>query len=363
MKNMELIFKLLLWGIIMMTLQECTTYRILKSWGPPRVGDYNRFPCYTLNHSRDSIGELPTKIDSSIYIDIQKELKSSRTNCFIVMKDDTIRYTYFDKKKDSIRQHNLFSITKSMVSALVGIAIEENMINSIYDTVGLYLGDKYPRLSSIKIIDLMDMKAGFEMTFKSLTKVYYGYNMSNIIKKAIPNPELVGKFAYSNISVQVLSEIISKATNMPVEEYFERKLWKHLLSKYDASWSWDSKRSKTARSFGGISMSPYDVIKFGQLYLHKGLYNHKQVVPSTWVDFTLKRRNKNVNESDGDDYNLLWRSLSDHEIYAKGFRGQYLYLNYDTNMIILRLGHKEGKTDWIDNFKKLSTYNSQTLKL
>lgn len=333
---------------------SCVYYRAIASHGP-KVGDMNRYPLCELPPAL-AIEQIPVEVhlDTCYSLFGKDFFEKTKTRAFLIMKNDTIRFSYFEQGVESKEQTDLFSITKSVLSALVGIAIEEHFISSLEDSVSLYLGNRYPQFSNIRIIDLMDMRAGIGENFNMLIRLYYGRNLSALLRNVKKNSALEGYYLYSNASAQLLTEVLEVATGVSVITYFREKLWNKMGMQYKGSWSYDSSRSLKARGFCGLNMSPLDLLKFGRLYLYEGKYNGQQLISEKWIDFTRTIRNKNINPKDGHDYNVMWRNISDHEIFAKGLLGQYLYVNWEKQLIIVRLGYKEGKTDWIKIFQMLA---------
>ncbi|MEG1585800.1 MAG: serine hydrolase [Bacteroidales bacterium] len=333
----------------------CVYFKAITSRGPG-IGDMNRYPLCTLSPAlKFDQTQIAERLDTTTYSFLTNDFfDKTKTRAFLILKEDTIRFSYFEKGVDQNEQTDLFSITKSVLSALVGIAVEENLIHSIEDSVGRYLGNRYPLFSNTRIIDLMDMRAGIDEKFILLVRLYYGRNLPALLGHIEKDPLRVGTYTYSNASAQLLSEVLEGATGISVITYFKEKLWNNLGMQHKGSWSYDSSRSLTARGFCGLNMSAFDLLKFGCLYLHNGTYNGRKLISPEWILFTRTIRNKNTSLQDGWDYNLFWRNVSNHEIFAKGLLGQFLYVNWDKNTVIIRLGYKEGKTDWVRIFQEVS---------
>ena len=99
-----------------------------------------------------------------------------------------------------------------------------------------------------------------------------------------------------------------------------------------------------------IGATARDLSKFGLLYLHKGAFKNKQIVPRKWVERSLKVETE---EGSAPEYQLGWWLTEDNRNYfqAEGLFGQYIHVNPDTNTVIVRLGKSRGyltREDWID---------------
>jgi CubicO group peptidase (beta-lactamase class C family) len=158
-------------------------------------------------------------------------LGSSQTTAFLIIKDDQLIYeNYFNGYgRDSISTS--FSVAKSFVSALIGIAIDEGLIDSIDDPITKYipeLENKDSRYSAIAIENLLSMTSGLryveeDTPFSDDTKTYYDPNLRSVALSAVIEEEPGKTFHYNNYNFLLLGIILKRTTGMPVAKYMEEK--------------------------------------------------------------------------------------------------------------------------------------------
>ena len=187
---------------------------------------------------------------------------------------------------DLRRPANMKSASKSVISALVGIAIEKGYIESVDDPIIKYFPDYISdQINSdkqlITIENLLTMQSGLETTSN---RNYGKWVLSeNWVEFAINQP-LVAKpgtrMLYSTGSTHILSAILTRASGIDTKAFAQ----KHLVSKLGYSMSYWSKDPQGIY-FGGndMEMTPRQMLAFGELYLNKGIYDGQQIIPLEWI--------------------------------------------------------------------------------
>ena len=119
---------------------------------------------------------------------------------------------------------------------------------------------------------------------------------------------------------------------------------------YPSSWSVDSKKHQTEKAFCCLNARARDFAKLGRLFLNDGNWNGQQIVSKKWVDETTNFTEKGYHYQ-------WWREPSKKydDFYAQGILGQYVYVNRDTNTIIVRLGKKYGSVYWERLFRVIAS--------
>ena len=225
---------------------------------------------------------------------------------------------------------NIKSASKSIISALVGIAIEEGHLEGLDQRVAPFFpalipDDADPRLREITIGNLLSMQAGLEPT----SGRNYGQWVTsrNWVRFALTRPfadDPGGRMQYSTGSSHLLSAILTQATGMSTLEYARSRLARPLGIEL-AAWP----RDPQGVYFGGNDMylRPADLLKFGELYRNGGRHDGAQIVPEEWIRQSWVRRTSS--RYNGHGYGLGWwmRSAHGHDIYfAWGYGGQYAFL-------------------------------------
>ena len=221
--------------------------------------------------------ELPKEFeyDDNIFNTI-KYIDSSYTQGFLVLQNDSISHEsyYLGQKQDT--RHISWSVAKSFVSALMGIAIEEGYIKSIEDNVEKYL----PELSSsgysgVKIRELLQMSSGikFDETYSDslsdINRYWRGFVLGDSQDKfaaILKNDITPGTFNhYVSINTHILGMIIVRTTGKSLTEYLEEKIWKKIGMEHNGYWLVDGYGMEMA--LGGLNATVRDYAKMGKLFL------------------------------------------------------------------------------------------------
>lgn len=280
-------------------------------------------------------------------------IDSSDTQGFIFIQNDTIQYeNYWRGQRDDI-QHISWSVAKSYISALFGIAIEEGFIKSINQTVDEYLPEmKGSGYEGVKIKDVLQMSSGirFDETYSDpqsdIQRYWRGFvsgESQDEFASTLINETTSGTYnKYVSIDTHVLGMIIVRATGNSLTDYLQEKLWKPLGAEFDAYWLADGKGMEMAN--GGLNACLRDYAKLGRLYLNNGNWNGSQIVPAAWCEASTSSIEEHLqpgskNSSDpGMGYGYQWwiPDGDEGEFMAIGVFNQHIYINPTTNTIIVK---------------------------
>ena len=289
--------------------------------------------------------------NKSLTADQEMDLEKYKTVAFLVIRD---REIVFEKYWDSYSAASMsvgFSVTKSIMSLLVGIAIDEGYIKSVEQGVGDFIPEyKADDLKYIKIRHLLQMGSGlnwkdsYRNPFGNTAKSYYGNDLKSMVFSLKPEQKPDLNFAYKNGNTQLLAFVLEKAVGMSVSAYASLKLWKPLGAKRDAYWSLDEVKG-IEKAFCGFNTTARDFARFGQLVLNKGKWDGRQLLSEKYLNEALSPASHLIDKN-GDPvsyYGYQWW-LSRHEgmeVYSmRGYKGQYVIIIPEKNLVIVRLGHK-----------------------
>jgi CubicO group peptidase (beta-lactamase class C family) len=204
-----------------------------------------------------------------------------------------VRVTFTREKR-----HTLRSMTKSVVSSLVGIAVGSGAISTI-DTA---VYDFFPELASLRTAErqqvairhALDMTSGLgwdeSIPYTDPLNDEIRMNESeDPMRFVLDRPTVAApgtKWNYSGGSTQVLADIVERATGQPIQDYARSRLWGPLGIK-DVEWT--TIRSKKVSAPAGLRLRPRDQAKLGMVYADGGRWNSRQVLPAEWVNETLQR--------------------------------------------------------------------------
>jgi CubicO group peptidase (beta-lactamase class C family) len=245
---------------------------------------------------------------------------------------------YFNGTRAS-RPANVKSVSKSVISALVGIAIDRGHIGSVREPIGEYFNDllRDPSDASkraITIEDLLTMRSGLEST----SSRNYGawVNSRHWVRYVLSRPLLDtpgSSMEYSTGNTHLLSAILAKATGKSTWQFAQEVLAKPLGFSL-ARWPQDPQ----GIYFGGneMVMTSRQMVAFGELYLNRGRVGGRQVVPESWVDDSFVRRGKSDYSEQMYGYGWWIRQLAGQQaFYAWGFGGQYIFVVPAAELVVV----------------------------
>ncbi|HCN82504.1 MAG TPA: serine hydrolase, partial [Sphingobacteriaceae bacterium] len=272
----------------------------------PDGNDYKRWPAKIIPASTNPItltrdtsmnlGHWITTDDFSIYsnkITLNELASSYGTTSLLIIRNDTLVYEHYTKGYSENTIMPSFSIAKSFVSALVGISIDEGRIQSIDQSICDFLPElKKNGLEEVKISNLLNQTSGIAFSRglnpgSDRSQNYYGRDLRADILEIKPEEKPGLHYRYSDTNTQLLGMILERANHISLSDLLYNKLWEPMGMQYDASWSIDNNKSTAIeKAFCGINARSIDFAKLGQLYLHEGYLNGKQILPVQWVKST-----------------------------------------------------------------------------
>jgi CubicO group peptidase (beta-lactamase class C family) len=278
-----------------------------------------------------------------------KELEKNKSVAFLVIKDDSIRYEQYWDHYDQSSLSNSFSMAKSFVSVLIGVALDEGKIKSLDEPVGNYIPHfKEGANAELTIRQLLMMSSGlnwnesYSSLFSVTTEAYYGTDLAKLVNNMKVVSPRGKKFDYMSGNTLVLGMIVEKATGMKLAEYASEKLWKPMGAVHAAEWSLDHKDG-IEKSFCCFYSNARDFARFGKLYLDSGMWNGKQLVSKQYVRESLTPAQLDFTGNELNCYGYQWwitEERGHHIFYCRGLNGQYIVVIPDQKIIFVRLGNK-----------------------
>ena len=361
--------------LLLLAFTSCTFARIVK-YGPSGTDDYKIFPSRKLTASATPFmfqeapndSRMPRKINfgKKKDVDLEEFLKSSNTLAFLVIKDDIIIYERYYNGHNEKAVSMSFSMAKSFLSILIGCAIEDGYLKSVDQPIT----DFVPELAKngfdkVSIKHLLQMTSGMnymesDNPFGRHPRFYYTENLGEELLKLKMKEKPGTHFKYKSGDNQLLGLVLARALKpKTITQYMQEKIWEPLGMESEGLYSLD-REGGLEKTFCCISAIARDFAKFGRLYLNKGNWNGKQIVPERWVDMSTE-----IDETQGSVwyYQYQWWIISKDkgDYMASGHLGQYLYVNPSQKLIALRLGINRGKTK-PDQWKQLFAILADTIK-
>ncbi|MDG1849550.1 MAG: serine hydrolase [Flavobacteriales bacterium] len=293
--------------------------------------------------------------------DFRARLEENESIAFTVIQDDSIRYEEYWGVGSKKSRTNSFSAGKSIVSILIGIAVEEGAIDSIHqkviDFIPEYKNKKYPYNSEVTIEHLLSMNSGMDWDegyvnpLGITAEAYFTERLKDLMFEINFTEKPGTKWNYQSGNTQVLGILLERATGVSLSEYASEKLWKPLQATDDAEWMLDQENG-TEKAYCCFNSNALDFARFGHLYLNNGKWKGQQIVDSSYVAASLK---SGLNEQYGYSW-WLYNTEYKYPVFCMiGINGQYVINIPELNLVAVRLGHKEeGKYN--DQHKDLIYY-------
>lgn len=378
---MFLVFSILC--IVTMCLYSSTFLsRVLTHWDSS-VTDYQIFPQSLIEKSENPYvyqKDIQFSLDNMMIhsskkqISLSKFIEQSDTTSFIMVQNDQIIYEKYANGYDENSIYTSFSMAKSVVSLLIGKAVEEKYIASITQPISDYIEEfRNLEIGKTTIEDLLLMRSNIVynedkfLWFGDDSLTYWSPDLRKLsLSHRAVTDAYQGKFHYNNYHPLLLGIILERSTGVSVSTYFEQKIWQKIGAEYAASWSLDSEKSHFEKMESGINFCATDFLKIGSMVLHDGYWNETQIIHKDWLDrstlceFPLdtKEYENSFLEGKNIGYQYSWYSTpsdsSNYDRFAWGKSDQILYISPIHNLVILRTGKTDGGiSNWIDVIKEI----------
>lgn len=279
----------------------------------------------------------PPAADTLLFAEAERRAVAlPRLRGLLVAQDDVVVAERFRPGAGADRPTNIKSASKSVLSALVGIAIAEGHLRGVDQPVAEILPEYFgagtdPRKRAITIGHLLSMRSGLQSTS------FGGYGAwvesRDWVRDALARPmedEPGGRMIYSTGNTHLLSAVLTRATGTSTHAYAVRALGEPLGIRIPR---WQ--RDPRGIYFGGNDMylTPRAMLRFGELYRNGGVRAGRQIVPRAWIETSMRPRG--TSGYSGFDYGYGWwlRRSGAHDVFfAWGYGGQFIFVVPDLGM-------------------------------
>lgn len=355
----------------------CSTYvRRLVTLRTIDVEDYRYLPSRSIAASPQP-SPLPMALDRSWITRMPLEVQNGRltteaeldafmssrgTTALLVVHDGRLideRY-YHGYTRDSL--FKTFSISKSVLSALVGIAQAEGVLR-ISDPLSAHIDFKdNGALAAVTLEQLADNVSGFQYRrgnapWKEQPRMYYTADVRAFLErtKLVRTPGT--KFEAEELSPLLLGYALERALlrkypGMTLSRYAEERLWQPMGAAHAALWNVDRETDGLEKTESGFAARAVDMARFGLLYLNGGAVGGRQVIPREWVSATVTPPAANAPNNLGDSFHrkLWWGVIKPQRVqidfYANGHFGQRVYVSPDKRLVLVRMGKDSAGVNW-----------------
>lgn len=285
-------------------------------------------------------------------IDTARFLAEVETTGLLVFKDDRLVHEDYWLGNDATTQTVSWSVVKSFVSALMGIAIHEGAIRSLEDSVTRYVpelaGSGY---DGVRIKDVLQMSSGIrwnedysdpEADINVFGRVFRrGESLDAFAARCVRGREPGTYNLYNSTDTHVIGMVLRHATGRSLAEYLKEKLWDPIGAGADAFWIVDDKGAEMAG--GGLNAVLRDYARLGLLYLNGGIWNGTQIVPEAWVKASVTPDAPHLMPGPRPSallpsgYGYQWWVPDDSGVYsAIGIYNQYVYVDPKARVVIAK---------------------------
>ena len=270
----------------------------------------------------------------------------SQTQALIVQKQGRIIYQRYSPDADDGRAINAMSMAKAIVAILIGVAIDEGLINSEQDPISMYLPQiTHPPEDPITLRDLLRHTSGIESAFKDIAATLKGNPLITPLSEISFNGDR--SFRYDNINYHLLSLVLKKLYKKPLNQLIENKLWEPLKLE----------EASVINTAGYCCMfaTARSWLEIGRLFLNPN--NH--IVSSGWIEkmvedsvipewFFVQATGKSVGNTYG--YHIYGGLPGSPEVFwIEGLGLQLVMVNPQTETLIVRLGGIPSALDIFSN--------------
>jgi len=295
--------------------------------------------------------------------DLDDYLSRNRTTGLLILKGDTIlveRYQY-DRKPD--QRMTSYSMAKTIVAMLVGVALAEGKVQSLDDRAEKYaVALKSTPYGETSIRHLLTMSSGVRFT-----EIYSGTDDVWTLSRLSLLGESDGgaatltpfrtrdrapgeRFSYSSAETQVLGLVLRAATGQPLAEYLSEKIWRPMGAEADASWNIDKGGYEVA--YIGVNATLRDYARFGMLLANDGTLDGHPIIPAGWVREATTPPGKPFEPGQtrsffGYGYQTWILPGAERQFALRGLRGQWVFVDSKSKLVMAHTAARDvGDAGW-----------------
>lgn len=274
----------------------------------------------------------------------------------VVRKDGKVQYEKYFQECDADSRIHIYSVTKSIISILVGIARDQGYIKSVDQKVldffpGYTVKKREKTIQNVTLEHLLTMTAPYKYKFAPYIKYFTSENWVTFALDRLGGKGQIGEFRYAPlIGPDILSGVLAQATGQTVFDFATQNLFRPLGITVEGNISFESKEEQMAFNKAtdisgwvcdpqgintagwGLTLSVRDMAKLGQLYLDGGLWEGKRIVSADWV---CESTTEHSRFPDMDlPYGYLWWLEQGTGYSAMGDGGNVIYVNTKKNLVV-----------------------------
>lgn len=286
---------------------------------------------------------------------------------FVVAWGDSLIYEEYWNGHSQEKVSNSFSMGKSVIALLIGVALDEGAIQSLDEPVANYLEEFKDEKKNITIRHVLTMTTGLSWSesyvspFCDVAELYYDTDARDLALNRREIEEEPGKyFRYKSGDTQVLMYILEAATGKKLSDYATEKLWNPMGAENDGYWSLVDGKDSEEKAFCCLYATNRDFLRFGKLVNNYGNWNGEQLVSEAYIkEFMSLAPSLNPDGTPNHRYGFqywIYTGMDFHVSYFRGMRGQYIISIPEKELVIVRTGSATQP-----NFENSSTEKNDAL--
>lgn len=306
----------------------------------------------------DALGSKPSPLPQQFaykdgMLNVQDWLTESSTTALVVMQGNDITFEQYYQGTDQFDQRISWSMAKSFLSAIFGVAVSDGLIADlnvpVTDYVPALIGSGY---DGVTIKNVLQMSSGiyfdedygkFGSDINRFGRVMaLGGSFDEFATSLNSGREQGSYMSYVSIDTHVIGMVLRAATGQSIADYFNDKLWSKLNTERDAIYITDSNGEPMV--LGGLNLISRDYLRMGKLYRDFGNLNGQQIIPAQWIEDSITPdaahlmpgKRDNADSDWGYGYQWWLPVDADQEFVAIGIYGQYIYVNRRADVVIVK---------------------------
>lgn len=341
--------------------------------GTTTVWDHLEYPGRDLHASpqlqpwpEDPIAVPTVIVDGGVPTPVDHVLSDTDSLSLVVIRDGAIRYEWHAPEHDASTPSMLFSVSKSIVSLLVGAAIDDGLIGSVDDPVTEYVPEMADGgFDQVTIKDLLQMRSSStyvenDNPFGVHVEFNYSADLTSDILGLAVRSERDREFTYRSGDNAILGLILHRVVApRSVTEYLQERFLDPLGAEHAGRWSTDIDGG-LERSWCCLALTATDLARFGQLVLDDGAWGGTQIVDRAWLTMSASNGHGETWPADYQGssyvgYGYQWWLVDGGGLAALGKDGQYLLIDPANRAVVVRTGTSEGGIGWIRVLRQLAS--------
>ncbi len=282
-------------------------------------------------------------MDSELLAGMFQHIEDQHLNLhslLIVRNGYLVTEAYFNPYTQNQPQY-VASVTKSVISTLVGIAIQKGFIKDVSQTMVSFFPDRTilnldAGKKAITLQDLLTLTAGLACNNTGLSGMDQTSNWVQFMLDVPLEYQPGTKFFYCGGEAHLLSAILQKASGMSAREFANRFLFEPIGIADVPENRWQQDPQGISIGPTGLYLTPRDMAKLGYLYLQNGKWGDQQLLPADWIKAATSRH---TTKDNGLGYGYLWTVDAAQGSYsALGYAGQQVYVIPSKNLVVAFTG-------------------------